>query len=844
MIVASVSKGRVTCFLRRIARHPALVPVVFCAGVVFSLVSFLVLRNWEHAAVAQNAEDTVREQVENLQVMVLRSMEAIHSVASLHLAQSKFDRREFRRFVQPALDRQPELLALSWDPVVPAPLRPEFEAAAVADGLEGFQFLQADSEGKMLPAPDHPQYVPVYFIEPLERNLGALGYDLSSDQERRLTLERARDTGQPAASAPIQLKQQTNDGCGFLVVLPAYRGSTPKSVPERRAQLDGYAIAVFSVSDLVEGPFAKLKEKGIDAWLADQSASGKQIYANAAVGAPSSRNQRAPEVVAEIAGRQWIAQYDPGARFQASQKRSGAWMVLIAGLALTSLTSAYLYGDWRWAGKIAAANAILEQEIAVRKQAEAAGERANQAKSDFLASMSHEIRTPLNAILGYTQLIQRDPTFSAEQHDVIRAINSSGQHLIGLINEILDLAKIEAGRMEVQPTDFDLASLGRTLAATFRPLCARKRIGFRLNFDTSAPRHVRGDEGKLRQALINLLGNAVKFTTSGEVWLGFKSLDANYWLFEVIDTGLGIPDEEQSDIFKPFYQGRTVQHQGGTGLGLAIAQRQVELLGGRLELESRRGAGSRFFFKIPFPPALLAGGVTRTEFVRGLKSGFTVRALVVDDRHVNAQILGRMLSDVGCEVMLALDGLEAARIARQFQPHIAFVDLLMPGIDGIETACVILDDAQPGAVKIVAHSAAALASYREAASRAGCVDFLAKPIRSEEVHECLRKHLGVEFEYEIERTDALENWGNWEGPPVSLPRELCGRLTTAAELHSSTVLKICLQDLRAHGPELAEHIRHLMRSYDMDGIQRLMSAAAIPVIDSPPLVSPHALVSS
>jgi signal transduction histidine kinase/CheY-like chemotaxis protein len=843
---AIIVKGRPPSFSRRVLRHPAIVPVVLSLGVVLSVISFSVLRAWERAALKQSAEEIAREQVDRLQVLVLRSMEALHSVASLHGATGRFDRREFRRFVQPALDRQPELLALSWDPVVPATLRREYESAAAADGLRDFHFREADGEGRLTAALDCPAYVPVYFIEPLERNLGALGYDLSSDPERRMTLERARDTGQPVASAAIQLKQRTNNGAGFLVVLPVYHYAVPRSLGERREQLDGFAIAVFSVSDLVGGSFAKLKEKGIDAWLLDESGSRRLIFANNDQPAPLRASGSPPEIVAEIPGRQWAVRYRPGADFMVLQKRHSSWIVLFAGLALSGLTSAYLYGAWRWAGEIAATNAILEQEMTVRKNAEAAADQANQAKSEFLASMSHEIRTPLNAILGYTQLMQRDPDFSPEQHDIVRGINASGHHLLGLINEILDLAKIEAGRMELQLVDFDLTEMGKTLAATFRPLCAQKRIGFRLNLDVAAARHVRGDEGKLRQTLINLLGNAVKFTGSGEICLGFTVLSGDRWRFEVVDTGLGIPDDEQSEIFKPFYQCRTAQHQGGTGLGLAIAQRQVELLGGRLELESCRGVGSRFYFEITIPGAQPAGVAVVPRVLR-LKTGSKVRALVVDDRLENARILGQMLSQIGCEVALAGAGAEASLIARQFQPDMAFIDLLMPEMDGAAAARALLSDPQTSQLKIVAHSAAALAGFREAARQAGCVDFLAKPIRAEEVYECLRKYLGVEFDYAPQQAEPSEDWSGWDSPPIHLPHDLCSRLTTAAELHSSTALKLCLQELRQLGPEavhLAEHIRHLMRSYDMDSILRLMSAASSPVFSEPSSASPHGLIST
>jgi CheY-like chemotaxis protein len=441
--------------------------------------------------------------------------------------------------------------------------------------------------------------------------------------------------------------------------------------------------------------------------------------------------------------------------------------------------------------------------------------------------MSHEIRTPLNAILGYTQLMQRDASLPPEQRDAVSGITSSGKHLLGLINEILDLSKIEAGRMELNPVDFDLTALASGLAATFRPLCAQKRIGFRLEAGPGA--RVRGDEGKLRQVLINLVGNAVKFTSGGEVFLGIRPAADGRWLFEVVDTGFGIPEHERADIFKPFHQGSGAQHQGGTGLGLAIAQRQVQLLGGQLDLESERGVGSRFSFSIPLAPA---SGELATVHPRvgRLAAGRKVCTLVVDDNRENREVLGRMLASAGCEVCFAAHGTEALKQLRARKPAIVFLDVILAGANGLEIAREILNDASLGSPKIVAHTASALARYREDAREVGCVDFLAKPFQCEQLYECLERHLGVEFEYatvtgETEATpDALS-------APVPLPDQLFARLMVAAELHSTTALKACLQDLRAGGPEttrLAEEIRQLMRSYDMDGVQRLLSRMAVP----------------
>jgi CheY-like chemotaxis protein len=483
----------------------------------------------------------------------------------------------------------------------------------------------------------------------------------------------------------------------------------------------------------------------------------------------------------------------------------------------------------------------LQEEIAVRQKAEKAAAAANQAKSDFLASMSHEIRTPLNAILGYAQLLQHDRQLTSEQRDSIAGISASGRHLLGLINEILDLSKIEAGRMELNPADFDLTAMASGLRATFQPLCAQKRIGFRVSCGPG-PQWLRGDEGKLRQVLINLLGNAMKFTGMGEIYLGIRADKEGGWLFEVIDTGPGIPEEEQADIFKPFHQGSNAAHQGGTGLGLAIAQRQVELLGGALRLHSERGVGSRFYFTIPLPPARAdQAAQTAVSSQRRLKPGARVRALVIDDRKENREVLAGMLELAGCEVAAAGSGEEGLALARQIKPDIVFLDLIMPDMDGIATARALLANVGAGPPKIVANSAAALSSRREEARAAGCVDFLTKPIAAEQVQECLRAHLGVELECAPCHGAGLEAPPPWEGPPVRLTEELCARLVTAAELHSTTALKSCLQELRQLEPEaarLAEHIRHLMRSYDMHAILRLM-AQAVTIVPAAPAVPPE-----
>jgi signal transduction histidine kinase len=285
--------------------------------------------------------------------------------------------------------------------------------------------------------------------------------------------------------------------------------------------------------------------------------------------------------------------------------------------------------------------------------------------------MSHEIRTPMNAILGYAQILNSDPELQPSQRKAVETIGSSGEHLLGLINDILDISKIEAGREALHSTDFDLRGMVEGLGNMFEMRCQQKGLNWRMATDLSASR-VHGDVGKLRQILINLVGNAVKFTQSGEVKLQVEAHGQERFSFAISDTGPGIPKEKQASIFEPFRQEDEGMRQGGTGLGLAISLRHVQMMGGQIELESTPGAGARFSFVLTLPPG---GGETAevdsTDWsrVRGLADGQSVRALVVDDVETNRDVLRGMLARIGVGVETAQHGAEALElIGRQCLP--------------------------------------------------------------------------------------------------------------------------------------------------------------------------------
>lgn len=467
-------------------------------------------------------------------------------------------------------------------------------------------------------------------------------------------------------------------------------------------------------------------------------------------------------------------------------------------------------------------------------RARAQAEAANRAKSVFLANMSHELRTPLNAILGFSDLLKRDPDTTTDQQETLGIINRSGAHLLSMINDVLDLSKIEAGRQEPVLGAFDLLQMLEDIGRMFKVRAESAQLGFELELDPALARYVTTDIGKLRQILINLLGNAIKFTSEGGVSLRVRTLpmadDPSMLTLqvEVEDSGPGIMPEQQARIFAPFVQVQQVSSSlKGTGLGLAISKTFVELLGGEIRVESTPGTGS--LFRIDLPVGLAeadeVGGVDAAKpAVLGLESGQPAwRILVVEDNPDSRLLLRRLLAEAGFEVRVAKDGQEGVALFERWRPHFIWMDIQMPVMNGYEATRHIRTSPGGETVKIVALTASVFEEERGGILEVGCDDVMHKPFRVREIFDALEQHLGVRYRYEEIVEEAIHEPVEVSAEAIAaLPNDLRETLRVASVSLDNDAFAAVLAPIRERDPALATGLAALAREFRFDRILTLI----------------------
>ncbi|MEG4305359.1 response regulator [Microcoleus sp. D3_18a_C4] len=504
-------------------------------------------------------------------------------------------------------------------------------------------------------------------------------------------------------------------------------------------------------------------------------------------------------------------------------------------------------------------NKELQEEIIERKKAEEAAAAASLAKSQFVANMSHELRTPLNAILGFTQVMSRDSSLGHENLENLRIINRSGQHLLELINDVLDLSKIEAGIIALDERSFDLYQLLDTLEEMFQIKAETKKMQLRFSVEANVPQYIKTDEKKLRVCLINLLGNALKFTPDGgSIWLrvsvesnqkqsaesesypNYTSLEPLLILFEVEDTGIGIATAEIDTLFDAFVQTQSGRKAAdGTGLGLTITKKYVQIMGGNIRAKSVVGEGSSFKFNIRVFAAISSEITVATlQRVIGLEADQPIyRILAVDDNPDNRLLLLKMLQPIGFEVREAENGYQAVELWESWQPHLIWLDTRMPVMDGFEAVQQIRykEKQTQWQTVIIALTASTFEERKDEIIAAGCDDFVRKPFQEQILFDKMACYLGVRYLYqELPQlpVGALRRYCVKEKPDsffggllAQMPQSWLQELYDAAnDVNEELAIQLVDRIWESH-PILAEALKDLLADYRLDKIMDLTQSS-------------------
>jgi len=727
-----------------------LTAAVLVTGGILTYISFHESRRQEQvdyekglSIACENRTSAIRRELE-------ANFAALHSTRA-YLETSIVDESHFSAMAARLIDTNSSVRSLEWIPRVSDQDRSSFEQHL------GGRFIYEGDPRKRRHASVRPEYFPVQYVYPAILNGSVIGFDANGSPGCRKAFASTLATGLPALTEKYPLVEQTYDGYGVIAFLPVKRLPAEGGNPT----LAGFAASVIQVADVVERALHRMDTRGLDLYVFDRSAKGAKellYYGPAPIGTKRGvvKSERLlagttqEQKLLDVAGRQWSFVYVPTREDAAMAHTWRPWILLTIGLSLTAGVVFYLLIHAAHARRTLSLLTSLETLNKQYSEARDAALEASRSKSQFLANMSHEIRTPMNGILATTELVLRS-SLNAEQKELINACHASGQQLLALLNDILDLSRCESGKLNLESVPFDLRSEVAGAMQLYTVIAQQKGVDLALNWGDSVPQWVRGDSTRLRQVLTNLMSNAVKFTEHGSVCLTVSSEDLDETKvrlrFMIEDTGIGIPADTLPNLFAPFVQadGSTTRRYGGTGLGLAICKQLVTLMNGTIDAESTVGEGTKFTLTVDLERATPLPAVAASE-ERKIGSLRPIRVLLAEDNAVNQLVARRLLECQGCTVDVVASGLEAVQRFGSTNYDLVLMDCQMPEMDGFEAARRIRASEQKLRVPIVAVTAQAFQSDRDRCLAAGMDDYISKPINISQLAAALQRWIPADLE--------------------------------------------------------------------------------------------------